>query len=351
MERATARRGERLRELWAWSRRARSFPYPRQIAASALAMFLVVGGLTTLLTIALPHPPNLHVPTMLVVGAAAPVAGLVVYRLRHRLPSSAYPWLLATATVILTAVIASTGTYSAMVSYSFFYTWVVLYAVLFFSPLGVALQTALVMTGYATFTTLYDNSDADLLTPFEAVILVSVIATISTVFAMLARAREDSEIDPLTRVPNRRGLDRALELALQAAGDTNSRLDVAMIDVDHFKGINDQNGHAAGDHVLEQLAGAWRPLLRPEDSIGRRGGDEFLVVLPRCSQTDATAILERLRTASPIGVTCSIGAARWRSGDSASMLVSRADAALYQAKRRGRNRVAWASATADNDTP
>jgi len=336
------------RKFWAWSRRTRPLPYPRQIAAAAMAMFLVVGGLTTLLTLVLPHPADLHVPTMLVLGSAGPVAGLVVYRLRHRLPSSAYPWLLATTTVLLTVLIASSGTYSGMVSFSFFYTWIVLYAVLFFSPLGVAVQVALVAAGYATFQALYDSSDTDLLTPFEAVILVSVIATTSTVIAMLARAREDSEIDALTGVPNRRGLDRALDLALQAAADTDSQLDVAMIDVDHFKAINDQSGHAVGDQVLEQLATAWRPLLRSEDFIGRRGGDEFLVVLPRCPPKDATAILERLRIAAPVGVTCSIGAARWRAGDSASMLVSRADAALYQAKRHGRDRLAWASAHMDS---
>lgn len=66
-------------------------------------------------------------------------------------------------------------------------------------------------------------------------------------------------------------------------------------------------------------------------------------VLPGCSPTDATAILEPLRTASPHGVTCSIGAAHWQAGDSASMLVNTADAALYQAKTRGRDRVVWAS--------
>ena len=310
-----------------------------------MALLYVIGGLTTLLVLALPHPPSLHVATMLTLGAASPFAGLAVYRLRHRLPSWAYPWLLPLGTGIVTILISSTGSYPAMVSFSFFYTWIVIYALLFFSPLGVAVQVGVAMAGYWVALTLYDNSETDLLTPFEPMILVSIIATTSAVVALLARAREASEIDPLTRVANRRGLDRTLDLALQTAERTDPRLNVAMIDVDHFKTINDQNGHAVGDQVLEKLTTAWCPLLRPEDSIGRRGGDEFLIVLPGCSPADATTILERLRTAAPTGVTCSIGGAHWQPGDSASMLVSKADTALYQAKSLGRNRVAWAQVT------
>jgi len=332
-----------LRGLWNWLRRSRPFPYPRQVAGTAMALFFVIGGLTTLLTLALPHPSSLHVPIMVTLGSIAPFAGLAVYLLRHRLPSSAYPWLLVSGTIIVTVLTAATGGYAEMTTFSFFYIWIVLYAVLFFTPLGVAVHVALVMVGYWVISALYDNSDTDKLTPFGPVILVSIIATTSVVFSILARAREASEIDPLTGVANRRGLDRTLDMALQFAERIDPLLNVAMIDVDHFKTINDENGHAAGDQVLENLTTAWRPLLRPGDSIGRRGGDEFLVVLPGCAVADAAAILERLRSATPAQVTCSIGAAHWCAGDSASMLVSKADVALYQAKRRGRNRVAWAS--------
>jgi diguanylate cyclase (GGDEF)-like protein len=305
-------------------------------------MLYVIGGLTTLLVLALPHHAGVDGPVLLALGLTATCVGYVIYRMRHRLPGGVYPWLLACGTVINTVMTDATGTYSAMVSFSFFYTWIVLYAVLFFSPLGVALQLGLVLAGYATVMTRYDNSDVDLLTPFEPLVLVSVIATTTAVVVLLARASEASEIDPLTHVSNRRGLDRTLELALQAAA-VDPRLNVAMIDIDHFKRINDKDGHAGGDRVLEQLTASWRPLLRPGDSIGRLGGDEFLVVLPGCSAAAATTILERLRTSSPEGVTCSIGAACWQAGESSSMLVTKADAALYLAKRGGRDRVAWSS--------
>lgn len=334
----------RLRRFWNWFLRTRPFPYPRQVAGAAMALLYVVGGLTTLLVLALPHRSSLQVPIMLTLSAMSPLVGLAVYLLRHRLPSGAYPWLLATGTVIITIMIGATGGYSEMVSFSFFYMWIVLYAVLFFSPLGIAAQVGLVMAGYWAISAFYDDSGADKLTPLEPVVLVSIIATTGTVCALLAKAREASEVDPLTRVANRRGLDHALDLALEFAERMDPRLKVAMIDVDHFKNINDQNGHAVGDQVLQELTTSWRPLLRPDDSVGRRGGDEFLVVLPGYSTDEAAAVLERLRTAAPTGVTCSIGAAHWRAGDSASMLVSKADAALYEAKRRGRDRVVWALA-------
>lgn len=325
-----------------WLLRTRPFPYPRQVAGTAMALLYVVGGLTTLVVLALPHPATLEVPTMLALGCTSPFAGLAVYYLRHRLPMAAYPWLLAVGTATITVLSVATGGYSEMVSFSFFYMWVVLYAVLFFSPLGIAVQVGLVMAGYWVISALYDDSGTDRLTPLEPVVQVSIIATTGIVCALLARARETSEIDPLTRVANRRGLDHALDLALQRAERVDPRLNVAMIDVDHFKAINDQNGHVIGDQVLQQLTTTWRPLLRQEDFVGRRGGDEFLVVLPGCTPADAAAILERLRDAAPGEVTCSVGAASWRPGDSASMLVSKADAALYEAKRRGRDRLVWA---------
>ncbi len=281
---------------------------------------------------------------MVTLGSTWPIVGFVVFRLRYRLPNSAYPWLLASGTLIVTVLVVATGSYAAMVSFSFFYTWIVLYALLFFSRFGVAVQVGLVTAGYAATIALYDDSAIDLVTPFEPMILVSVIATTSTVVTMLARTRETSEIDSLTMVPNRRGLDRILDEALAAASAGRESLIVAMVDVDHFKSINDQQGHAAGDRVLEELTRAWRTVLRPCDFVGRMGGDEFLVVLPGCSTSDAHAVLERLRTAAPTDVTCSLGAASWQAGQSASMLVSNADAALYQAKRLGRNRIAWAVA-------
>jgi diguanylate cyclase (GGDEF)-like protein len=307
-----------------------------------MALLFLVGGVTTLLLLVLPHPPTLHVPVMLVIGATAPLLALAVQLSRHRLPAAAYPWLVLVGTGIVTVLVATAGSDAAAVSFGFYYTWIILYSVLFFSPLGVVTQTAAAAFAYGGVITRFHQTGTHSFTALEPVVLSAVIGTTSAVVALLSRAREVSEIDPLTRVANRRGLDRLLGTALETAPGANHGLIVAMIDVDHFKSINDERGHAAGDRVLEHLATAWRPLIRPGDAIGRIGGDEFLVVLPGCALADAATILDRLRSAALSGVTCSLGAALWEPGESASMLISQADAALYQAKRLGRNQVAWA---------
>jgi predicted signal transduction protein with EAL and GGDEF domain len=111
-----------------------------------------------------------------------------------------------------------------------------------------------------------------------------------------------------------------------------------MLDIDHFKRVNDRHGHEAGDRLLTGAVERWQSQLRPGDSISRFGGDEFVVVLPRTTPSQGRQVVDRLRAGLPDDVTCSAGVAAWRPGDSMSMLLSRVDAALYEAKRSGRDR-------------
>jgi diguanylate cyclase (GGDEF)-like protein len=309
-----------------------------------MGLLFLSGGVTSLLTLVLPHPATLNELLLLLLAITTPLVALALWLLRHRLPIRVYPWLLGVGTGIVTLLVATAGSTSAAVTFSFFYMWIVLYAVMFFSPLGVLLQVAVAAAAYGVALAQYGESGMNAPTAFEPVILTAVIGTTSAVLVGLSRAREASEVDPLTRAANRRGLDRFLGSALIDALSHQEPLIAAMVDVDHFKTLNDEHGHGVGDQVLVDLASAWKTLLRPNDFLARMGGDEFLIVLPGCAGGDASAILERLRTTAPTGVTCSFGAAWWRAGDSASMLVSNADAALYQAKRAGRNRVAWGKA-------
>lgn len=127
--------------------------------------------------------------------------------------------------------------------------------------------------------------------------------------------------------------------------DRGHVISVAMIDIDHFKQVNDQHGHAAGDEVLQAVSGALLQGVRSEDLVGRWGGEEFLVVLPDTSITRAAQVAERLRTTVsaladlPCAVTVSIGLAGVRLDELAESLIARADEALYAAKAAGRNRV------------
>lgn len=156
--------------------------------------------------------------------------------------------------------------------------------------------------------------------------------------------------DPLTGISNRRHIEYMLHAAVDEARRTRSELAVIMLDVDHFKRINDSHGHSAGDQVLEQLVHACQGALRQHDRIGRVGGEEFLVVLPDTDLARGVQVAERLRAcvaaARPVvaGVelqlSISLGVAQLRATETgAASLVRRADAALYHAKDNGRDRV------------
>ena len=109
------------------------------------------------------------------------------------------------------------------------------------------------------------------------------------------------------------------------------------MDLDHFKAYNDTHGHPAGDTLLAQTATAWQRLLRAGDTLARLGGEEFAVLLPNCTSSDAARLADTLLRAMPHAQTSSAGITQW-AGDTADTLLARADAALYHAKHSGRNR-------------
>lgn len=154
-----------------------------------------------------------------------------------------------------------------------------------------------------------------------------------------------SRTDPLTRISNRLHLDSVLEQEMKASAKTGSPLSVLIFDLDHFKMVNDDFGHQAGDNVLRRTAEILKSLV-PVGFVGRWGGEEFLAVLPGAGEEEATEFGERIREAVenepfPIGrrVTISAGVTEMIPGDTPGSLVGRADKGLYEAKETGRNRV------------
>jgi diguanylate cyclase (GGDEF)-like protein/PAS domain S-box-containing protein len=154
----------------------------------------------------------------------------------------------------------------------------------------------------------------------------------------LTKVESLAHTDPLTGLPNRRWWDGELRTAIARTAGERSKLCVAIIDVDKFKSYNDEHGHPEGDRLLRTAAAAWQKTLRGGDTIARYGGEEFAVILPGCDERDALPIVERLRQATPMDQTVSAGIATWEPWESPKALVERADAALYEAKRGGRNR-------------
>jgi two-component system, cell cycle response regulator len=151
--------------------------------------------------------------------------------------------------------------------------------------------------------------------------------------------------DPLTGLANRRFILTQLAGMVSGARRHHRALTVAVIDVDHFKAVNDSRGHAEGDRVLAAVARAMRNHLRAEDQLGRLGGEEFLALLPDADAAAGQSAAEKLRASvDEVGVTVSIGFAAW-GGESADALLGRADDALYVAKARGRDCVVGAPAT------
>jgi diguanylate cyclase (GGDEF)-like protein len=174
---------------------------------------------------------------------------------------------------------------------------------------------------------------------------------VSAAFArayVLEEAERGANIDALTGLPNRRYFDELLSIMRPRRRTTDS-LGVLMVDIDHFKKVNDQHGHAAGDEVLRAVAGAIAATIRAEDTPARYGGEEFAVILRRASAGQATDVGDRVRQAVAVlpgerlgigrGVTVSVGVAVAAAGEDISLVVERADRALYLAKRRGRDRV------------
>jgi len=166
--------------------------------------------------------------------------------------------------------------------------------------------------------------------------------------AVITQSKEVSDMDALTYLFNRRATIRELQAEVLRAVRYSSSLSVSIIDVDHFKAINDSYGHPVGDKVLQQVAAQLRDGIRTPDIIGRYGGEEFIIILPN-SGVDAAgeqaARLCKIISANPlhikehaIPVTISVGVAELRIGqDTWDTLLNRADDAMYNAKKRGRN--------------
>jgi len=168
----------------------------------------------------------------------------------------------------------------------------------------------------------------------------------------LETTRRDALTDGLTGVANRKCFDDTLRRAVAAADETRTPLSLVLIDLDHFKALNDTRGHQVGDQVLKVIARTLTLCVKGQDTVARYGGEEFAIILPRTSLKDALAVAENLRravgtkkvvnraTGEDLGtITVSIGAGRFEYGEPVSELISRADEALYVAKRNGRDRV------------
>ncbi|MBL8397475.1 MAG: GGDEF domain-containing protein [Candidatus Accumulibacter sp.] len=176
----------------------------------------------------------------------------------------------------------------------------------------------------------------------------------------VARAREEALLDSLTGLVNRKGFDDALKNCLEGAPTNSPGPCLLMIDIDHFKKLNDARGHLFGDKVLASIGHILRTNVKGKDTAARYGGEEFAVILPQTPRGGALGLAEALRAIIAAnwskrseenegqlhGVTVSIGVADYVAGETVNEFVERADRALYTAKLQGRNRVTMAQSAA-----
>jgi len=226
------------------------------------------------------------------------------------------------------------------------------------------LRAADIWRNPALYPGVFSNSTLHTAT-FIVLFVITIVTSVS--FLLMHRERAEGElrrlaaVDSLTGLFNRRALGDLAERAGAHARRNHSSVGVLMMDLDHFKRVNDEFGHLAGDRVLADFAAATKASLRTEDLVCRYGGEEFCAILPGATMELTVAIAERLRRAvseRPLGglprvVTVSIGAALYRgaAGETLDAVIGRADEALYRAKAAGRDRVMTQDSAASTREP
>jgi diguanylate cyclase (GGDEF)-like protein len=186
--------------------------------------------------------------------------------------------------------------------------------------------------------------------PVAGLLWMTVAGVAGATVSELARQREGlqarmarmARTDVLTSLPNRRAWEEELPREIQRAQRSGRPLGAALLDLDHFKEFNDLNGHQAGDEHLRDVTRAWRQRLRSTDLLARHGGEEFAVLLSGTGLDEAKQVIEALRGDVPRGETVSAGVAEWDGSETGRQLMARADLALYEAKRAGRDRTVTA---------
>ncbi|TKJ27854.1 GGDEF domain-containing phosphodiesterase [Blastococcus sp. CCUG 61487] len=303
-----------------------------RVMAQALATLYAFGGTASILAVLGADATWSERTPLLALATSALVAAGIAARWAQNWPRLAFHVAVLQATAVVIAGVVMSPDAATAVAVGALISFIAITACFFFS-LPLALLHLTVALSALTLGSLVQG-DVALTT---ALSLDAMIIALSVVTRGLVIRASSAHRDPLTGLANRRGFDHALQAQLRAAARSGEPLSAALLDLDHFKATNDSHGHEAGDRVLRQVAKVWRRALPASAVLARHGGDEFGLLLPATSGTDALDLVRRISRMHP-HIRMSCGVAEHRTGDSAAQLMRRADLALYTAKATGRGR-------------
>lgn len=302
------------------------------------------------------HTPGRHHPLLLGVAGLVVVAcpALLLLPLPDMMrdsrgPTMFYLWTAATTTVVLFGTWIDGGAASPLDALLFL---TLTYMAVAYPPYGVVAMGTFMTGGYVVLfaTPGVTTSAAFFIAVMIAFTLICTMASANSwaahdrQVALIGTQRTLAATDPLTGIPNRRTLIERLPLAVEAAA-RGHRTVVCVVDLDGFKAVNDRDGHAAGDALLQAVASVLGAAVRETDTVARLGGDEFAVLAEVTESFSGEMLAERLRQAVALvgargGVTASIGVAEVLPREDVAELLHRADGAMYQAKAAGGDRFA-----------
>ena len=308
---------------------------PKAMAKTA-GMLYICGSLLSLSALLLPQLPGVHIAQLLVIALVSLAVGVALVIAGHRWPRWCYHLLIFNGNVVIALGMYDGGGGRTSMAYASLYVFVAVNCFFFFAWPLASLHLAVAVTGCLVSLWVLDDANFG-----QMVLLPGTLIVVAMVVGRLVRAADAAEFDQLTGLPNRRGLDRILSDAITNAALGTHSVSLVFLDIDHFRAVNQTEGQSSGDRLLRAVAAAWRPLLDDGQVLARYGGDEFALMFSDAAPKVVVATTARLRAAMPQGHTCSAGIADWESGDTASLLTARADTALYDSKRNGRDRVTY----------